>query len=682
MTTDNFLIEEKDLELAQDICKPIKDSDTKNRALANAMAANIAAKFFEEDEADFNSGLHNIAAVLEDIDIADIYIKNCYIDVRVFFNEEELAVPKAHFDNNLLPAAYMFIKITPDLSGGTVIGFILPENIDTSIDYNGYYKVSYDSLVSYYDIDSHLITEEDTYSVEDKDIFAYLDNTIEDKNNFYSQLIASKDGRIRLAKAAKAQYIFNFVSIVKEESPADTGLDSFSESEDALEEAPIDFDISSDSAELDFADVEPVDLMEADSSAEIEALDEPEALLEESGDLNLDLEVSTDALQEISEHESTQPEETDSEETLQELDDSNFDPDSITLISHSDENETYYPASSPATEEASNEDEEFDLLLEEPENEQTQQNNNFNSIEEESSQEEIIDEIASEENMPAVSTSDSEDIENQNSSSAYEDYKTVTSPSMDIYEELENEEEKDSSNTEAPSHGEAEIDSLFGSTEKNTGVTPAKKSGSSSKLLLILVFLLALGGAGYFGITKFLQSSEDTQTNLVQEPPTPAEEPKQKQEPDAMPVETVESTKINTDQNEGTSVSIPAIEQNLDASILVSNLKVDWEVPSGYASNSSARRYLVKLGKIVQLNLKTELLLLSKPPISNKIGVEIKYNPSLKKFETVGISTSSGEETVDDVILKTVQRALERKLNINSDSFAKLQGNPILIIRL
>ena len=73
---------------------------------------------------------------------------------------------------------------------------------------------------------------------------------------------------------------------------------------------------------------------------------------------------------------------------------------------------------------------------------------------------------------------------------------------------------------------------------------------------------------------------------------------------------------------------------------------------------------------------------MSKPPISNKIGVEIKYNPSLKKFETVGISTSSGEETVDDVILKTVQRALERKLNINSDSFAKLQGNPILIIRL
>ena len=53
--------------------------------------------------------------VLEDIDIADIYINNSYIDVRLYFNDEELGVPKAHFDNNLLPVAYMFIKVSPDL---------------------------------------------------------------------------------------------------------------------------------------------------------------------------------------------------------------------------------------------------------------------------------------------------------------------------------------------------------------------------------------------------------------------------------------------------------------------------------------------------------------------------------------------------------------------------------------
>ena len=106
------------------------------------------------------------------------------------------------------------------------------------------------------------------------------------------------------------------------------------------------------------------------------------------------------------------------------------------------------------------------------------------------------------------------------------------------------------------------------------------------------------------------------------------------------------------------------------------------KVPAGYASNTSAKRYLVKLGKIIQLNLKTELLLLSKPPLTNKIAVEIKYNNDSKKFETVGIITSSGEESVDHLIKQTVDKALAMNLNMNTNSFNKLQGNPVLVIRL
>ena len=120
----------------------------------------------------------------------------------------------------------------------------------------------------------------------------------------------------------------------------------------------------------------------------------------------------------------------------------------------------------------------------------------------------------------------------------------------------------------------------------------------------------------------------------------------------------------------------------MDASILVTNLKVDWEVSAGYASNTSAKRYLIKLGKIIQLNLKTELLLLNKPPISNKIAVEIRYNPSSRKFEAMGVTVSSGEQSVDNVIMQTVNKALAMNLSMNTDSFAKLQGNPVLIIHL
>ena len=88
------------------------------------------------------------------------------------------------------------------------------------------------------------------------------------------------------------------------------------------------------------------------------------------------------------------------------------------------------------------------------------------------------------------------------------------------------------------------------------------------------------------------------------------------------------------------------------------------------------------MGKIIQLNLKTELLLLHKPPLSNKITVELNYNASKGKFDIVGIQQSSGEKSVDDLILQTVENALTMNLSTNSDSFANIQGNPILIIRL
>ena len=152
---------------------------------------------------------------------------------------------------------------------------------------------------------------------------------------------------------------------------------------------------------------------------------------------------------------------------------------------------------------------------------------------------------------------------------------------------------------------------------------------------------------------------------------------------DAMPNETVDTTPAElNNKEEGNSVAIPAIEQHLDASVLVSNLKVDWEVPAGYASNTAAKRYFVKLGKIIQLNLKTELLLLSKPPLSNKITVELTFNGNKGKFDIVGIQDSSGEKVVDDTILQTVKNALNLGISSNLESFGKIQGNPILIIHL
>lgn len=666
MNTDNFLIEEREIEFAQNICKLISDANTRNRAVANAFGARIAEKFFDKNsyKVDNISGLHNIGQILDEFDISDIYINNSYIDVRLFFNEDELSVPKSHFDNNLLPVAYMFVRITPDLSNATVTGFIASENVDTTQDIGGYYPIKEEQLVSFYDIEPLLVTKEDSYAVEEADIFAFLDGKIENRSAFIGELIASENGRLKFAKAVKAQYAFNFISFREEENTSneqelDLPNDDFAgiEEDDLLE---LDSNVQNDSL-LD----EPVNLDDSFDmldTAPLEGVDE--LSLEGEADLVADTDLETDTLSElgaeIGENDSLIAED-DNVSAVDEL-------DIIDDTQSDNEEESGFEFSTVTTPSLDTMGDNLDDLL-----------NEDNSLD-------INNEI--------VETKQEEEIQEQDTVQPQEEVVVDTEGVLDeepeqVIQETNSVEDVIEPTEEATDNTE-QINTLFNSDEQdladeNADFVPPKKQKSSIKLLAIVGLLVVLGAVGYFGYNQFAnQQPAEDDTNLVTdsvETQQTAQQPAQSQE-DAMPVETVENVAPKLATNEGTSESIPAIEQNLDASILVSNLKVDWEVPSGYASNTSAKRYLVKLGKIIQLNLKTELLLLNKPPISNKITVEIQYNSGTKKFEATGITQSSGEKTVDDLILQTVNKALAMNLSTNFDSFGKLQGNPVLIIHL
>ncbi len=677
MNTDNFIIESCDIELAQNICKMIADTGIRNRAVANAIAGSIASKFFDKDtyDVDSQSGLHNIGLVLEDIDISDIYINRNYIDARVFFSEEEISVPEAHFNNNLLPLAYMFIKINEDLSGASVIGFITPENIQKNNLINGSYYISENDLQSFYDIETLIVNRDEDLDISDSDIYAYIDNRIENKNEFYSTLLQSKEGRIKLAKAIKAKEIFKFISVAKNTVEAEELPE---QEEDTLQAFDEELSLEG-SAELDLIEEMDIDnsieedLLSEENSDELsfEPLDEAEdndlMMLEEaennSDDLSLGLE---EADEQDEEQEGFDAVEFDNEEITLEA---APEIDNLDLINNEQEEII-----------------EDELILDEPEENEPEP---LSFVEDEIIEEEPEAEVEVEIEIPEEVKEDIEETY---------DFSTKATPSNesdDILEELSNAPEVDlpaeDDETENPA-GE-EIEALFNTEEASQNeseeIEPefeeetVQKPKSSLKPVTLIAFLIIAGALGYFGYTKYFAGAinEDVPNNDMPVDSLPAVGEASKTE-DAMPIETVESAAPLNNQNEGVSDTIPVIEQNLDASILVSNLKVDWEVPAGYASNSSAKRYLVKLGKIIQLNLKTELLLLNKPPITNKISVEIKYNSSSRKFEAAGIVVSSGEKSVDDLILHTVNRALGMNLSTNTDSFAKLQGNPVLIIRL
>ena len=658
MNNESFLIENSIIELGKSICKYITDSKVRSQALANVLAAKLAESYFQDVAVDTTSGIHNVFQIHEKEEIADIYINDAHIDVRVYFNEDEILIPKSHFEKNITPMAYMFIKLNEDLSGGLVTGFVLPNNIDTSCEYNGYYKVKEQDLVSFYDVEPYLIADRSFDLPEEFDawIFEYLDNRLENVTEFFQTLFNCQEAREKFAQAASVQNIFNFVSIAEkadseeipeslQEDATDDGFSDISltesfDSTDSLEEfetQEVD-SLDMDNSLEEFDELDNIDeLVEESPVLETEEVSEFENLLEDSGEVIE--EIAPDNVIEESEDviEDTLEETASAEESLEEV----------------EETATEEGLSEEITENITEENITEDLSTDSFEY-STTTSPSLETIEAESSDDEL-DEIA----VPTE-----ENIENE----VVEDVAQVEE--ADIFEK--NQEDIDALYNDIPTEtAEDEMDNLY--TDK-----PKKKS----KALPMLSLLAILGALGYYGYTKFVAENqgmpalpESQEVAKVQ--PTTNTKPQK----EAMPVETVENVKTTT-TNEGNAVSIPAIEKNLDASILVSNLGVNWEVPAGYVSNNTAKRYFTKMGKIIQLNLKTELLLLSKPPITNKIALELEFNKNIQQFSIKGITISSGEKSVDEVIVQTVNTALSHKLNTNMSVFANIQGNPVLVIRL
>lgn len=673
MNNDNFLIEETDLELARDICKDIEAPEIRNRAMANALASDIASKYFAEIDVDTDTGLHKISRVLNDIDIADIYIKDNYIDVRVYFNENELCVPKTHFDNDLLPIAYMFIKLEPELSGGTVTGFITPTSIDLSSSEQNYYKVREEDLVSYYDIEPLLVTKdiEDLPKKFEIQIFDYLDNKLEEGllATFYKSLLDSAEARILLRNAAKTQSVFNFISL------ADSSIENITE-----EPAELDIINNEDTSnELEFFEEENVTI-----ALETEAQEEPLLELDEnSAELDYVLEPAEEPLDSAVEFEIEN-----SKEDILELDESQG------FLSEVIEQNDLQPVSVQEDNELLDfETDNTEIIKEEPHTITAEETEILESLPLEEtpqiiSDQELIPEVVTE--SPVYETIQELD----------DNFSTNTTPSLDTIEEtiaideLENMLENDSNESilekqqvEEQIKSAPQIEELFPNESEEIleqdFIQPAKQSGN--KILPLLGILTIIAAAGYYGYTKFGNNVEQPNTverpvsAVVKQENTIPELPKTEE---AMPIETIENISTPTVSEEAASVSIPAIEENLDASILVSNLSVTWEVPVGYVSNNVAKRYFTKIGKIIQLNLKTELLLLSKPPITNKIMIELEFNKNNNKFNVKGMTASSGEKVVDDLILRTVRNALDLNLKTNMNSFSNISGNPILVIKL
>lgn len=674
-----LLINEKELDLAKEIFKDFRDLKNDDRIIANTLGSKIAINYFENYNVDAESDLHNIGKVLQNIDISDIYVNENYIDVRLYFNENELSVPKSHFDYNVLPVAYMFIKLNEDITEGTVTGFIKPADIDTSKDYNGYYQITETELLSFYDIEPLLTTVTPLSITSDfeKQVYDFIDGILQDYSELLNTLITSRQAREFLYNVAKASQTFEYISNTdledsnfenlqnEDELVTFTDLTTEKFFEDNIEE------LSSDNDELGLAieDISPLEEIEDLGLIETNLVENSE-----NGTLEDDFTSLYNEPEEFiqNEFESLQEEYAIESETIENTETNS--PDSAPIIEEFNESD-FTTNTTPSLVDLENElendtidseNEEIDNLVIE---EDYDSNNDDEELVANVEKDENLDEVENDENLEISELEIIDDSENNNVEETSEQNFNKNEEINDLFSN-KLQEESDSDEYREDYSQEQEF-------------IPPKRKSILVPIIGILIILTSIGyGISKINTSKQVESTIPPVNEVVNNITKDKQERPQTEE--AMPTETIESSvnPVKTTSNEGNAVAIPAIEQNLDASILVSNLSVNWEVPSAYISNPVAKRYFTKLGKIIQLNLKTELLLLSKPPITNKIAIELEFNSKSNAFDIKDLTASSGETIVDEVVKKAVKNALNLKLSTNMSVFNTIQGNPTLVIRL
>ena len=202
--TNTILIDEKEREDARALTQSFARADVKSRAYINALGAEVCLKYFRQenisDEPTYN--LHNIRKILEEFDISDVMLSNIHIDVRVIFDENQIFIPKSHFEYNLLPDIYVVLKLAKDHQNTEFLGFFEPKLINKNNTNGDYYFIEKEKLSSPVDLKNYVnnfkgnsdieLSETDTNDAEFL-IVSMTDNNIteEDKKKLINYLTQS-----------------------------------------------------------------------------------------------------------------------------------------------------------------------------------------------------------------------------------------------------------------------------------------------------------------------------------------------------------------------------------------------------------------------------------------------------------------------------------------------------------
>lgn len=143
-------IEKENHTEAEFMSRNFVNKELKNRAYLNALGAELVTKYLTSEGIKFTNvhNLHSISKILESVDISDILLPNIHLDVRVVFDEKQIFIPKSHFELDLVPNAYVVLKLDEEFKHVELLGYFKPYQINKQNENRDYYFFDRNKLSS------------------------------------------------------------------------------------------------------------------------------------------------------------------------------------------------------------------------------------------------------------------------------------------------------------------------------------------------------------------------------------------------------------------------------------------------------------------------------------------------------------------------------------------------------
>ncbi len=170
----NLPIDEKSYNYAKIYSSLLNDEYQRKRAYASIVALYAFLNILEKSPLNIQKSmtLFRNPIINEQYEIADIYVNNWHLDIRVVNDTDAVLVPKIHYDSAIVPDYYVVIKIDSELKNTELIGFVdTSRDTKEAFDYH-YYKVPFSKLINYEEfLDKVKKEKEELFKDSDHELF-------------------------------------------------------------------------------------------------------------------------------------------------------------------------------------------------------------------------------------------------------------------------------------------------------------------------------------------------------------------------------------------------------------------------------------------------------------------------------------------------------------------------------